>query len=162
MPNSSSRPADILLPTWSHGHPAALDVHIISPLQQQTISGAASTPSHALEVGTRWKLTSHLSDCCAAGVEFFPLVAETLGGLAKDPIHIISSIGKMLGQRSNPSDPATSISHLFGCLSISLWRGNACCWLHRFPSLLLFMMGKFDYFLFFLFLLFYYFVISVL
>ena len=59
VPNLCSRPADILLATWSHGRPAALDVHIISPLQWQ-ISGAASTSGHALEVGTRQKLTSHL------------------------------------------------------------------------------------------------------
>ena len=41
---SSSRPADILLPTWSRGRPAALDVHIISPLQRQTVTEAASIP----------------------------------------------------------------------------------------------------------------------
>ena len=34
--------ADILLPTWRHGCPAALDVHIISPLQQLTVAGIAS------------------------------------------------------------------------------------------------------------------------
>ena len=127
VPNSSSRPAYILLPTWSRGCPAALDVHIISPLQQQTISGAASTPSHVLEVGTQWKLTSHLSDCREAGVEFFYLVVETLGGPAKNSIHIICSIGKMLGQHLNSSDPATSISHLFGRLSISLWQKDGRC-----------------------------------
>ena len=117
--------------------------HVIVSLWQQVpdfaleavLSGAASTLGHALNVGTRRKLTSHISDCRAAGVEFFPLVAETLGGLAKNTIHIISSIGKIFGQCSNPSDPATSISHLFVRLSISLWRGNACCWLHWFPSL---------------------------
>ena len=34
--------ADILLPTWRHGCLAALDVHIISPLQQLTVAGIAS------------------------------------------------------------------------------------------------------------------------
>ena len=42
MPNlitdSLSRPADVFLPTWSS---AALDVHVISPLQQQTLGEAA-------------------------------------------------------------------------------------------------------------------------
>ena len=40
--DSLSRPADIYLPTWSRGRPAALDVHVISPLQQQTLGEAAS------------------------------------------------------------------------------------------------------------------------
>ena len=31
VPDSQSRPADILLPTWSRGRPAALDVTVISP-----------------------------------------------------------------------------------------------------------------------------------
>ncbi len=34
VPDSMSRPADILLPTWHGGRPAALDVHIISPLRR--------------------------------------------------------------------------------------------------------------------------------
>ena len=42
MPNlitdSLSRPADVFLPTWSS---AALDVHVNSPLQQQTLGEAA-------------------------------------------------------------------------------------------------------------------------
>ena len=35
VPDSSSRPADVFLPTWYHGCPAALDVHVISPLHHQ-------------------------------------------------------------------------------------------------------------------------------
>ena len=61
VPDSQSRLADILLPTWSRGRPAALDVTVISPLQQQTLHAAASTPGHALQVGIQRKLTAHLS-----------------------------------------------------------------------------------------------------
>ena len=32
-----------------------------------------------------------------------------------------------------PSDPATSTKHLFSRVSVVLWRGNACSWLHRAP-----------------------------
>ena len=32
VPSSLSRPADVLLPNWSQGRPAALDVHVISPM----------------------------------------------------------------------------------------------------------------------------------
>ena len=41
-------------------------------LQQQTIAEAASTPGHALQVGVRRKLTSHLSSCHSVGIEFIP------------------------------------------------------------------------------------------
>ena len=44
VPNSSSRPADVLLPSWSQGRSAALDVSVISPLQKLTLNGAATSP----------------------------------------------------------------------------------------------------------------------
>ena len=44
VPNSQSRPADILIPNWSRGRPAALDVHVISPLQRQTLPLFPDTP----------------------------------------------------------------------------------------------------------------------
>ena len=37
IPGSKSRPADIYLPYWTHGKPAALDVSVISPLQKLTL-----------------------------------------------------------------------------------------------------------------------------
>ena len=33
----SSKPADVFLPYWTHGRPAALDVSVISPLQVLTV-----------------------------------------------------------------------------------------------------------------------------
>ena len=48
IPDTRSRPADIFLPNWKRGRPAALDVTVISTLQQLTIHGAASMQGHAL------------------------------------------------------------------------------------------------------------------
>ena len=135
VPDSHSRPADILLPTWSRGRPAALDVTVISPLQQQTLYAAASTPGHALQVGVQRKLTAHLSACRSAGVDFIPIMLETLGGLAEDTITTIRSIGKAITQRVTPQDSPTCRKHLFHRVAIALWRGNACLWLHRLPTL---------------------------
>ena len=133
--NSLSRPADVLLPTWSHGRPAALDVHVISPLQQQTIGEAASTPGHALQVGVQCKLTAHLATCRSAGVDFIPIVAEVLGGLAEDLISTIRSLGEAIALRVRPQDSTTCIKQLFHRVAIALWRGNAYLWLHRQPTL---------------------------
>ena len=41
LPSSSARPADIYLLLWSSGTPAALDVTVISPMQQSTLKVAA-------------------------------------------------------------------------------------------------------------------------
>ena len=62
IPGTRSRPADIFLPNWSGGRPAALDVTVISPMQSLTLERAAITPGHALharcrrkEVGRPWR-----------------------------------------------------------------------------------------------------------
>ena len=135
MPGSSARPADILLPYWCRGRPAALDVSVISPLQRLTLADAASTQVHTLSVGVHRKLTSNLPACRAAGVDFFPIVVETLGGWCPDAVATICSIGRALGQRLNSTDPYDMTKHLFGRLAIALWRVNAGLWLHRHPSL---------------------------
>ena len=98
VPGSSARPADILLPYWCRGRPAALDVSVISPLQRLTLADAASTQGHALSVGVHRKLTSNLPACRAAGVDFSPIVVETLGGWCPDAVATIRSIGRALGQ----------------------------------------------------------------
>ena len=73
VPSSCSRPADILLPHWSRGCPAALDVIVISPLQHLTLAGAASSPGRALRVGVSRKMSSNLPACRSAGVDFSAL-----------------------------------------------------------------------------------------
>ena len=85
VPSSCSHPADILLPHWSHGRPAALDVSVISPLQHLTLAGAASLPGHALRVCVQRKMSSNLPACRSAGVDFLPIVVETLG------VHVVVS-----------------------------------------------------------------------
>ena len=125
VPNSLARPADILLPNWHQGHPAFVDVRVISPLQQLTLAEASSIPGHALLVGTRRKLASNLLACRAMGAECIPLVAETLGGLSEDAIHTIRVIGRAIGIRSCSPNPSTSTKHLFSRTAIALWDGNA-------------------------------------
>ena len=68
VPGSQARPADIFLPSWSLGHSAALDVHVISPFQELTIAEATLAPGHALQVGVQHKFTPNLSACHASGI----------------------------------------------------------------------------------------------
>ena len=66
-----------------------------------------------MQVCVQRKLTSHVTGCWSAGVEFIPLVAETLGVLAEDTIHIIRSFGEAIAQRVGPQDSTTCTKHLF-------------------------------------------------
>ncbi len=133
--DSDTRPADVLLPNWCNGRPAALDIHVISPLQQTTISQAAQTKGHALQVGIQRKLTSNLSSCRSAGITCIPMVAETLGGLADEFISTIRKIAQSVHARSGVDRDSDTEKHIFGRIGIALWRGNASMWLHRSPTL---------------------------
>ena len=74
----------------------AFDVHVTSPLQEQTLEKAVSTLGHALQGTVKHKLSSHLSACLSVGIEFIPLVAETLGGHADDTIFTIRTLGQLM------------------------------------------------------------------
>ena len=133
IPGSSSRPADIYLPNWDRGRPVALDVTVISTLQSLTLSGAAHSQGHALQIGEKRKMAAHKDSCHAVGVSFTPMVIESLGGWSEIASHNINRIGRLMGQRSG-SPPSESTRHLFQRLSITLWRGNANMWLKRLPT----------------------------
>ncbi len=68
------------------------------------------------------------------GLTCIPLVAETLGGLAEDFISTIRDIGRSIGLRSGAEGDKTTTKHLFGRVSIALWRGNASMLIHRSPT----------------------------
>ena len=134
IPSSLRRPADVYLPSWKRGRPAALDVTVISTMQQATIQGAAVTQGHALLVGEARKLAAHANACQAVGVSFIPVVLETLGGLSASAVSVVACLGQLLGQRMGIS-PADSTRHLFQRCAISLWGGNAALWIRRLRTL---------------------------
>ena len=133
IPGTSSRPADVYLPNWRRGRPAALDVHIISTLQQLTLKEASVTQGHALSVGEERKRAAHAEACHAVGVTFIPMVVETLGGWSEEAALTVKNIGRLQGLRMG-IPPAQAIQHLFQRLAISLWRGNATLWIRRLPT----------------------------
>ena len=132
VPGSSSRPADIYLPIWERGHPAAMDVTVISPLQQLTLSGASSIAGHALQVAEERKRAAHAEACRSAGISFIPLAMETIGGLSHELINTIKCISRMQANRLGTS-PSDAFRQLVQRLSIALWRCNAWSWINRQP-----------------------------
>ena len=80
LPGEGRRPADVLIPNWSRGQDAALDVTVINPLQEATVVGAAATAGHALTVAYERKVRAVGEACHREGIAFIPLAAESLGG----------------------------------------------------------------------------------
>ena len=91
--------ADVYLPHWRRVRPAALDVTVISTLQQLTLDSAASTQGYALSVGKERNMTAHSETCRSEGVIFLPLVVEALEGWDGEAADIIRSIGRLQVQR---------------------------------------------------------------
>ena len=134
IPNSNSHPADIFLPCWKQGRPAALDVTVISPVQQLTVDRASVIQGHALSVAEDRKYRSQYDDCLQAGISFITLAMESFGGWSPIAVSIIREMGKLQAHRLGLS-PSHTVSHLFQRLSIALWRGNAAMWAARLPIL---------------------------
>ena len=73
IPGEGRRPADVLIPNWSRGQDAALDVTVINPLQEATVAGAAATAGHALNVAHDRKVKAVGEACQREGIAFIPL-----------------------------------------------------------------------------------------
>ena len=99
IPGSLSRPADIYLPCWSRGKPAALDVSVISPVQALTVEEAAVTQGYSLAVREQQKRRCHDNACHEAGIHFIPLAVETFGGWSSEAAATIRQFGKLQAYR---------------------------------------------------------------
>ena len=67
IPSSMSRPADVYLPSWTNGKPAALDVSVISPMQQLTLPGASTSQGYTTGVGEDRKQRPMVKDATRLG-----------------------------------------------------------------------------------------------
>ena len=88
----------------------------------------------ALSICEERKMATHAASCREVGVSFIPLAVESLGGWSDLAAKTISHIGRLLGQRLG-IPPSITSRQLFQRCSVSLWRGNAALWLHRFPPI---------------------------
>ena len=132
---SNSRPADVYLPSWRKGQPAALDVTVISSLQTSTVSQGAQTSGHALQVAKQRKMRAHYEECHQAGVNFVPLSVEVLGGWEEEALSHIKEMSRMLDCRLGPNRETSKGRHLLQRLSVELQRGNGNLLLLRNRSL---------------------------
>ena len=131
---SGRRPADIYLPVWRHGAPAALDLAISSPQRREALQLASSGVGKAAadyEVTKRQHL--HTEDSCKAqGLLFVPMVAEPSGGWGPSGFHVLQQLAKTAESRRGL--PKGSLLSLWlQKLSVSIRRAGARAVLRREP-----------------------------
>ena len=100
---------NVYLPNWLRGQPAALDVTVISTMQQLTVARASSTQGHALTVGEEKKDGRACGGLPIRGRDLHPF-----GGWTDGSVATIKSIGRLLGQRlgTPPAPPIPTSRHL--------------------------------------------------
>ena len=133
LPGRDSRPADVLLPSWFQGLDTALDVTVVSPLQQALVAKAAEHPGAALTHAYERKNRQSFEDCKTQGIHFQPLPVETLGGWHTQAVSVIKKLGRQLARQTGKEDSEV-IAHTFQRLSILLMKGNSALILNRVPS----------------------------
>ena len=126
------RPADIYLPTWVHGAPAALDFAIVSPLRQDIMPQAAENAGAAARAYETFKRT-HLNtetECGQQGVTFVPMVAESSGGWGPEGLQTLRQLAKGTAWRAG-SDASASMGQLLQRLCVCTRSAKARAVLRR-------------------------------
>ena len=126
------RPADVYLPTWTGGQPAALDFAVTSPTRPDMLSLSCSSAGAAAAAYAQHKRL-HLqteADCASQGVTFVPMVAETSGGWDATAMHVWKAFARAESVRSGQRVGAVLERHLQS-LSVAIRRAAAVAVLRR-------------------------------
>ncbi|CAE8622584.1 unnamed protein product [Polarella glacialis] len=99
---SLRRPADVFVPCWTDGFPAALDFAMTAPQQQDIVSEAARTSLSAASSYSQAKPDFQGTEaaCQAQGLSFLPMVCETSSAWAPEAKAVLRQLAKMAAARS--------------------------------------------------------------
>ena len=132
LPDSNSRPGDILLPVWNNGLPAALDVTVTSPLQSSLIKNASEKSGLALSAAEDRKYEQYAQNCSEVGIQLIPLAFETFGGFSETVRKTLKRIATLADNRNlQPVGFSVAFSRLSQSVFVTAIRGSAIMLLAR-------------------------------
>ena len=126
------RPADVYLPAWSAGSPAALDFAVTAPQRQEIVMQAARTGLAAAKAYSEHK-KAHLNTqglCSEAGIDFIPMVAETSGAWAPSAMNVLKQMAASVATCSGRK-PEIVMQQILQNAAIRIRRANARATLRR-------------------------------
>ena len=130
----NTRPADVLVPNWSLGKPAAFDHTITSPLNPSILSEAGVTAGSAALVAECCKHDMNDPKCSELGWKCTPLAVETYGCWGAESRETLSRLATCLAIPMKSKATAS----IYGRLSLTLVRPCARALLSRAgPSLVI-------------------------
>ena len=127
------RPADVYLPKWRRGIPAALDFAVTSGLRGDLVNESAKDGSSAPKLYEE-KKCSHLDTktlCEAEGITFLPVICEADGGGWGPTAHKVwAELAKFKALRTGEQS-SVIVNRLLQSLGLILHRENARAILKR-------------------------------
>ena len=132
--DSLRRPADVYLPTWNGGCPAALDFAVSSPHRLDFLTRYAQVGGSAAvdyEETKRHHLNTE-QDCARQGVTFIPMVAEPSGSWGPSAVQTFAQMARISGLQTD-ADPGPILGHMYQALCVTIRRASARAVLWRCP-----------------------------
>ena len=130
---SLRRPADVYIPRWRRGIPAAIDFAVTSGLRADVLPASlndAAAATRTYETHKRNYLNT-ADQCQTDGMHFLPFVVEAVGGgLGPEAHKTISEIAKVKAACSGDSEDVEA-EHLHQSIGLVLHRDNALAILRR-------------------------------
>ncbi|KAL5460203.1 hypothetical protein EMCRGX_G033631 [Ephydatia muelleri] len=108
--DSQSRPADVLVPNWDLGKPAAFDLSVTSTLQSSALLEASVTAGSAALFAENRKHNNSDKKCDELGWACIPLVVETYGCWGAEAVAALSELAGHLSVRNNEPKSKTIFS----------------------------------------------------
>ncbi|KAL5473662.1 hypothetical protein EMCRGX_G028172 [Ephydatia muelleri] len=121
---SLSRPADILVPNWMIGKPAAFDLTVVSPLNSTTLNEAGARSGSAAGKAEVRKHNANDAKCTELGWVCIPLAVETYGCWGVEAQGSISRLAARLALQLQCSK-SKAITSIYQRLNLTLVRCNA-------------------------------------
>ena len=116
-------PADVLVPNWDLGKPAAFDFPVTSTLHSSVLLEASMTAGSAALVAEKRKHNTNDRKCEELGWVCIPLVVETYGCWGAATVAAFSKLAGCLSTRLNQPKFKT-IFGLYSRLGLALVRAN--------------------------------------
>lgn len=89
-----TRPGYIFIPVWKHNRLVMMDIKVGATLRKTRAARSAQKLGEAARLGRIEKLCKYEQHCLSYELEFIPMVVETLGGWAPEPLGAIRQLAE--------------------------------------------------------------------
>ncbi len=136
QPNAGRRrPADVFVPSWKQGAPAAFDIAVTSPHRLDIVVQASFKPGAAAEAYEQFKrgYLDTAADCQRQGFAFVPIVAQPSGGWGPSAQCVFKAFARSIAALSGRTPEAELQEHR-QALGVLLRQANARAIFRRDPG----------------------------